>query len=748
MGAKRRRLALSCVACRRRKVRCDRTFPTCVRCQKGEVACDYVPYTGVTKSTDTLPTPSDASQSRPREQSVSSWTDEATAWHAQSKDAAQQTPAPVQQTGAVIAPSAARSPAQSALQLQKRIEWLENCVRSSPTGRLPPAHLTSEPDFPRLARTSLPVAFSPDQKPILFRGKGLKTKYYGPSHAANILSHSDQLSNFAKEVLTRVPALEKSRAVWKKKRHSQNHHPTLPDLAALLRLVPEPTRCDALVQEYFSNFETTYRVLHSPTFFQRYKEFWKSPESTSPSFLVQLLLVCACVNSVVPGGPSGFIGRSSAAHHAAVEWIDICGLWHEQQSHKHVTLDNFQVWVLLLIAKRLNRVKVKREWTLAGQVLRSAMAAGLHREPSFQRASISVFDQEMRRRLWYTIVEVELQASLDRGLCPGVQPYEWDCLPPINIHDEDLDPDMQELPAPRELTDPTRTSFLYLAQQTLPLRIEILTRINSVRFGLDIEMALDYDQRLREALQRLPLWKDKSSAVVAQDLSKLILYEYIMLIHQGFDRHSNDTPARNFYSHAARQDAALTTLKMYVRMPLNRALAFCNFSEVLFRACLAASHCVCISHSSHTSLNLDPEKALELTMEGLGVLESRIGRLGQGFYEFWIGSSAAGLARKVLPESPSTEVLAQQTADRIARLHENLMLGQVIQLTPESMVDTPETSSKPDHSMPPPRMNMNPEPPVPDLEAFMAQQTFNPFSETLFDFDVVDFWNTDYSAQI
>lgn len=748
MGATRRRLALSCVACRRRKVRCDRTFPTCVRCQKGDVACDYVPYTGVAKTTTTLPTPSDASLNRPREPSVSSWTDEATAWHARSQETAQQPLPPVQQTGTNITPAVARPSDQSVVHLQERIEELENYVRNATAGRLPPAHLTSEPNFPRLAGSALPATCSSDQKPILFRGKSFKTKYYGPSHAANIISHSEELSKFAKETLSRVPALEKSRAVWKKKRHAQKRSPTVPDLHTLLSLVPEPARCDALVQEYFSTIETTYRVLHTPTFFQRYKEYWKSPQDASLPFLAQFLLVCACVNSVVPGGPSGFIGRSSAAHHTAVEWIDFCERWIEQQSHKHVTLDSFQAWVLLLIAKRVNRVKIKREWSLAGQILRSAMVAGLHREPSFQSASISVFDQEMRRRLWYTIVEIELQASLDRGLTPGVQSYEWDCLPPINVHDEDLDPDIQELPASRELTDPTRTSFLCLAQQTLPIRQEILTRINSVRFGLDIEMALDYDQKLREALQQLPLWKDKSSAAVAKDQSELILYEYIMLIHQGFDRHSYGTAARHFYSHAARQDAALTTLKIYVRMPLSRALIFCNFSELMFRACLAACHSVCISHSSHASVKTDPEKALGLAMETMGILESRIQRLGQGFYEYWIAASAVGLARRGLSESSSADALAQQTADGIARLHEALMSGQIVQLTPESMVDTPETSIKPGHAMPPPSMNVNPEPLVPDLDAFMAQQTFNPFSETLFDFDVVDFWNTDYSAQI
>src|ERR1700749_211385 len=71
MGPKRRRLALSCVACRRRKVKCDRTYPTCVRCQKAGATCDYVSYT---KQDINLPTPSDESPHVRREGSATSWT--------------------------------------------------------------------------------------------------------------------------------------------------------------------------------------------------------------------------------------------------------------------------------------------------------------------------------------------------------------------------------------------------------------------------------------------------------------------------------------------------------------------------------------------------------------------------------------------------------------------------------------------------------------------------------------------------
>ncbi|KAI9871186.1 MAG: hypothetical protein M1823_008521, partial [Watsoniomyces obsoletus] len=105
----------------------------------------------------------------------------------------------------------------------------------------------------------------------------------------------------------------------------------------------------------------------------------------------------------------------------------------------------------------MNCYKVKREWTIAGSVLRLAMAAGLHREPTYLSSKISVFDQEMRRRLWFTILELEMQASSDRGMRASIVLDDWDVLPPLNVHDEDFNESTQSMPPAKPLTDFTRT---------------------------------------------------------------------------------------------------------------------------------------------------------------------------------------------------------------------------------------------------------------------------------------------------
>ena len=321
MGQKRRRLALSCVACRRRKVKCDRTFPTCNRCQKGNVACDYVAYTG--KSDEAAPTPGSEGSSnsqREREASVNSWADDANIWHARAKQHTTAQSQPEASASTTTPSFANRPPHKTLLELQERVFELETYVRAA--GSRP---VSSEkylgmghpigPGAPQGKR-----AFQEHERALL-RGKSFKTQYFGPSHPAGILLQYEELSCFVKTILTHLPTLEKARLAFKQTRQGPGRSLGPPHIETLASMVPDQKRTDALVQEYFATIETTYRILHMPTFFQSYKDFWKSSSNVSAPFLAQLLLICSCVNSSVEGGPTGFHGRSSASREMSVNWL-------------------------------------------------------------------------------------------------------------------------------------------------------------------------------------------------------------------------------------------------------------------------------------------------------------------------------------------------------------------------------------------------------------------------------------------
>ncbi len=84
-----------------------------------------------------------------------------------------------------------------------------------------------------------------------------------------------------------------------------------------------------------------------------------------------------------------------------------------------------------------------------------AVALGLHlHNPS---SSLKPFELEMRRRLWHQICVLDINSSIDRGTEPIVTDSFTTALPPLNVNDKDLFPDMDALPPPRE--DFTDVSF-------------------------------------------------------------------------------------------------------------------------------------------------------------------------------------------------------------------------------------------------------------------------------------------------
>ncbi|KAK4939827.1 hypothetical protein LTR10_020000 [Elasticomyces elasticus] len=743
MGQKRRRLALSCVGCRRRKVKCDRTYPTCIRCQKGGVTCDYVSYTS--KNGEGLPTPDDESPHLRREASVASWTEQAHVWHSRAKERDNQ--ARTQEDPVNTSTSHSKNlPTPKPLQeLQERVLELETHVRTAGSRLTPSLQLPSERLLP-----AIPVGAPAEQdfERALLKGRSFKTQYFGPSHAASILLQFEELSAFVVDILHRLPTLEKARKDWKQYRRNITSSIVLPEHDTLLTLIPDQATTDSLVQLYFEVLETTYRVLHAPTFFRQYKEFWaptppevaEDSESTSSEtstvFLVQLLLVCASANAVAQTKIPAYTGPSSVERDNAIKWIEVCETWLDLQSQKHMSLETFQVQILIPIAKRLNCVKIKRTWTVAGHLLRLAMSAGLHREPTFLSKKISVFDQEMRRRLWFTIVELELQASLDKGMCASIGPFDFDCLPPMNLHDEDFDQSTEKLPPPRPITEFTRTSFLCLAQKHLPLRLELVSRLNSVRPYIEDDAAIELDRRIRKYLDDIPQWPDTAAKIASQPLSGLVLYEFLLQIHQPVVAET-DAQARHFFSRVARQNAALSIAKIYAEMRPNAAMLFVSLREDLFRALLGICVITIVEMISKEYLAQDTTAVVKLIGQGVDIMENRIRQLGQGFHPFWLTSSALALLQAKISTDKSPDVHAQETADRVARLHRKMMEYQKASIHPLDGVDA--TINNTANTLL--GMSGQQAAPMPEVDPFgPIEGQFNAFSDTLFDFDMTDIW--------
>ena len=337
------------------------------------------------------------------------------------------------------------------------------------------------------------------------------------------------------------------KAVEARRKFGKTQVPKKPSVN-LVGLVPERAVTDSFVQLYLSTFEQTYRILHLPTFWVDYEAFWKSPQDCKSGFVAVLLLILASVRCMSQKEEWSFDLNGSSARTEAISWIVACDSWLQQQSQKHRTISMYQVMCLRVLAASANSLKVKQAKLFAEALLEYFKAAGMHRDPSLLEGRCSAFDQEMRRRLWATVMELELQGSLDRGTPSSLSSTPFDSKPPLNVDDEELLIDAIRNPIPRPSEEYTSASYLNLSSRTISLRISLCSLINDPRSDLGYDEVLKYEQQINEELDAIPKWRDCKGKGPDQvsALLDLQLRQYLIMLHTPFARRSHSS--RNRYS--------------------------------------------------------------------------------------------------------------------------------------------------------------------------------------------------------
>lgn len=187
---------------------------------------------------------------------------------------------------------------------------------------------------------------------------------------------------------------------------------TIPNLRSLL---PDRATVDLLVRQYLDTFETTHRVLHVPSFEAAYAGYWNLEEPVSADMDALVLAILACTVCTSYQDSPRYTHRGSTFHTKAVIWIKACEAWLKRHSNKHRTLISLQVRCLRLLALSTSSHKAKQYYQEVQAHIAFMRSSGLHRDPSIFGSRCSTYDGEMRRRLWATSMELELQASIDKG---------------------------------------------------------------------------------------------------------------------------------------------------------------------------------------------------------------------------------------------------------------------------------------------------------------------------------------------
>ncbi|EHY55175.1 Transcription factor asR3 [Exophiala dermatitidis] len=344
--------------------------------------------------------------------------------------------------------------------------------------------------------------------------------------------------------------------------------------SADFRAPPPRELSDDLAKLYFQCFESTHRILHAPSFWTGYQRFWDSPDSVTTDLRLTVLLVIGIGSSLYDhGSPEAALLNAELVHH----WIYAAETWLAGPLEKdRVDLTGLQVYCLTILARQIFSIGGDTVWMSMGSLIHRAMQIGLHRDPKkLPGRPVSVLQAELRRRLWATILELIVQSSLDARMPPRISCDEFDAEQPSNINDDEIDESTTITtlqPHPEDQF--TSTSIQLALLRSLPVRLRILKLLNGI--GHDEEpsessqsqsfynLVLSLTAELTESLSaNTTLMRSNSQNPTPipfhRNLLDYLVRRFIIPLHYSFSNQARINPMY-YYSLKLSLDAALAIM--------------------------------------------------------------------------------------------------------------------------------------------------------------------------------------------
>lgn len=153
-------------------------------------------------------------------------------------------------------------------------------------------------------------------------------------------------------------------------------------------------------------------------------------------------------------------------------------------------------------------------YLLTATGIRLMLKLGFHRDPS-KLAHISTFEGEMRRRIWYMGVTLDLLVSFHMGLPAMVSGIDSDTQLPRNLLDDDFGPETEELPPARPMTEFTAMTYPVLKNALMRCFAQVARQAHALT-------APSYSEVLRLDNLLQAAWKDVPAFMMVRPLEESV----------------------------------------------------------------------------------------------------------------------------------------------------------------------------------------------------------------------------------
>ncbi|KAK6373247.1 hypothetical protein LTS17_008266 [Exophiala oligosperma] len=236
--------------------------------------------------------------------------------------------------------------------------------------------------------------------------------------------------------------------------YGPNRHATRYEI---LTAVPPRPAVDRLMALHFDSYIVTPYIIHGRKLLREYENFWKDPSAASIAWvglLFSMLYIAALLQIFTIDLTDG------RAESLKVECLSMKDVFREKAVQclhlaRYTTGGPYILETLIMILTGeciLLKDSATDGWLLISMILHLAMRMGYHRDPC-HFPGITPFETEMRRRIWTTLLQLDLSLSLEMGLPRSATDKHIDTKQPSNLRDCDFDEDTTEMPPPRPETE-------------------------------------------------------------------------------------------------------------------------------------------------------------------------------------------------------------------------------------------------------------------------------------------------------
>ncbi|KAI9834992.1 MAG: hypothetical protein M1819_002715 [Sarea resinae] len=306
---------------------------------------------------------------------------------------------------------------------------------------------------------------------------------------------------------------------------------------SLLDFLPPKESADRLIQQYWDAVHCIARIVHRPSFERQYETFWVEVSmGIEPANSLQALVFAAMFSGLV-SMPYDLVFRNFGSEKS--DLVDNFRAGTETalaranflRSSKVETLQAFVMYLIPLCRDQISRAHS----TLTGTAIRMAECMGLHRDGT--NYGLSPVEVHVRRLIWYQLCFLDVRTCEAQGPRPSIRKDDYDTLMPLNIDDADLETQHPPRQDAKRWTDVTFTRMRFECMEMH--RVVWIDRPRLERKETSLTAVLGKIENFRKSMndKYLPLIDEN---VPIQHLARLLLdvlisRMHIMILHRYHD---------------------------------------------------------------------------------------------------------------------------------------------------------------------------------------------------------------------